>query len=246
MPKGVRRPSRVGNRILARLPREEYQRVLPDLERVTLRSGQVLSEPGGIMQHVYFLDTAIVSILSLAEDGTSIEVSLVGNEGAIGMPIILRSNTAPYRTIVQAPGVAWRMRADRLRRELDLCGPLHRLLMHYVHTVIVELSQSGVCNRFHTVRQRLCRWLLASQDRAGSNDLTATQEFLAQMLGVNRSSASAAASALQKAKLIRYSRGHITILNRPGLESATCQCYRVIKSESDRFFGGQVLKYEKG
>src|SRR5574337_304094 len=233
----MRKPSAVGNRILAGLPREEYQRILPSLERVTLRSGQVLSEPGAVMQYAYFPDTAIVSILSLAEEGTSIEVSLVGNEGVIGIPIVLRSGTAPYRMIVQNPGVAWRMRAEALRKEFDLCGPLHGALMHYIHTLIVQLSQSGVCNRFHTLRQRLCRWLLSTQDRAGSNELQATQEFLAQMLGVNRGSASAAASALQKARHIRYSSGRITILNRPGLEAATCQCYRVIKSEFDRFFG---------
>jgi CRP-like cAMP-binding protein len=236
VPKGMRRPGAGGNRILAGLPREDYERLLPSLERVTLRFGQVLSEPGAVLQHAYFLETAIVSMLSLAEDGTSIEVSRVGSEGMIGVPIVLRSNTVPYRLVVQNPGVAWRMRAEALRKEFDLCGALHRLLMHYIHTLIVQLSQSGVCNRFHTLQQRLCRWLLSTQDRAGSNEVQATQEFLAQMLGVNRGSASAAASALQKAKHIRYSRGRITILNRPGLEAGTCQCYRVIKAEFDRFF----------
>jgi CRP-like cAMP-binding protein len=196
----------------------------------------VLYEPGGVMPLAYFLETAIVSILSLAEDGTSIEVSVVGDEGVIGIPIILRSDGLPYRIIVQESGVAWRMKADVLRREFDRCGPLHKLVLHYVHTLIVVLSQSGACNRFHTIRQRFCRWVLTSQDRARSSEIKSTQEFLSQMLGVNRSSASQAASALQRAGLISYRRGRITILNRPGLEAAACECYRIVKGEFDRLF----------
>ena len=188
------------------------------------------------MQWAYFLDDASVSILFLAEEGMSIEVSLVGNEGVIGIPIVLRSHAVPYRIVVQGPGVAWRMKADALRKEFDRCGPLHKLLLHYVHTWIVQLSQSSVCNRFHSTRQRLSRWLLASQDRARSNEVRSTQEFLAQMLGVNRGSASQAASALQKAGLIHYRRGRITILDRSGLEAAACECYRVVRWEFDRFF----------
>ncbi len=188
------------------------------------------------MHSAYFLDTAIVSILSLAEDGTSIEVSVVGDEGLIGIPIVLRSHGLPYRVIVQAPGTAWRMKADVLRKEFDRCGPFHKVVLHYLHTLIVVLSQSGACNRFHTIQQRLCRWLLTSQDRARSNEIQSTQEFLSQVLGVNRSSASQAASALQRAGLIGYRRGRITILNRSGLEAAACECYRIVKGEFDRFF----------
>ena len=230
-------PQRRGrNRILAGLSRKEYARILPDLARVTLSSGQVLYEPGGVMPSAYFLDTAIVSILSLAEDGTSIEVSVVGDEGVIGIPIVLRSHGLPYKIVVQGSGLAWKMKADVLRKEFDRCGPLHTLVLHYLHTLMVALSQSGACNRFHTIRQRFCRWVLTSQDRARSTEIRSTQEFLSQMLGVNRGSASQAASALQRAGLISYRRGRITILNRSGLEAAACECYRIVKREFDRFF----------
>jgi CRP-like cAMP-binding protein len=193
-------------------------------------------EPGGVMPVAYFLESAIVSILSVAEDGTSIEVSVVGDEGVIGIPIVLRSRGLPYRIVVQESGIAWRMKADVLRREFERCGPLHELVLHYVHTLIVVLSQSGACNRFHTIRQRFSRWVLASQDRARSSEIRSTQEFLSQMLGVNRGSASQAASALQRAGLISYQRGRITIVNRPGLEAAACECYRIVKGEFDRLF----------
>lgn len=231
-----RRSAPVTNRILARLPRREYARLLPDLSPITLESGQILYEPGSVMQWAYFLETASVSILFLADDGTSIEVSSVGREGIVGVPIVLKSHAAPYRIVVQGPGTASRMKADVLRREFDRCGALHKSLLHYVHTLIVQLSQSSVCNRFHTTRERLCRWLLASHDRARSNELKSTQEFLSQMLGVNRGSASEAASALQRAGLIRYRRGRITVLNRSGLEAVACECYHVLKGEFGRFF----------
>jgi CRP-like cAMP-binding protein len=227
----------IRNRILAGLPRKEYARILPDLTSVTLlKSGQVLYEPGGVMHSAYFLDTAIVSILSVAEDGTSIEVSVVGDEGVIGIPIVLRTHGLPYKIIVQAPGTAWRMKADVLRKEFDQCGPLHKLVLHYLHTLIVVLSQSGACNRFHTIQQRLCRWLLTSQDRARSSEIQSTQELLSQTLGVNRVSASHAANALQRTGLISYRRGRIAILDRPGLEAAACECYRVVRGEFDRYF----------
>jgi CRP-like cAMP-binding protein len=232
----VRKPGPIRNRILAGLPRKEYSRILPELTSVTLKSGQVLYEPGGVMHSAYFLDTAIVSILSVADDGMSIEVSVVGDEGVIGIPIVLRTHSLPYKIIVQAPGMAWRMKADVLRREFDRCGALHKLVLHYLHTLMVVLSQSGACNRFHSISQRLCRWLLTSQDRAQSREIESTQELLSEMLGVNRGSASQAASALQRAGLISYRRGRITILDRPGLEAAACECYRIVKGEFDRFF----------
>ena len=232
----ARKPESVGNRVLGGLSRKEYARIAPDLVQVTLKPGQVLYEPGAVMQWAYFPETAIISILSQAEDGTSIEVSLVGNEGAIGIPIVLRSLALPYQVVVQGPGTAWRIKADVLRKEFDRCGPLHKLLLHYVHTLIVQLAQSSACNRFHSTRQRLCRWLLASEDLSGSSELRSTQEFLSQMLGVNRGSANQAASSLQRTGLIRYRRGRITILNRAGLETAACECYRIIRSEFERFF----------
>ena len=232
----MRRAPSIRNRILVGLPRKEYARILPQLTRVTLRAGQVLYEPGGVMHSAYFPETSTASILSMAKDGTSIEVSKVGDEGVIGLPIILRSDGLPYRVIAQDPGVAWRMKADLFRKEFDRCGSLHKFVLHYAHTLIVQLSQSSACNQFHTIRQRLCRWLLTSQDRARSPEIKSTQELLSQMLGVNRSSASQAASALQRGGLIRYRRGRITILNRPGMEAATCDCYQLVKVEFDRYF----------
>ena len=226
----------IRNRILAGLSPKEYARILPALESVTLSSGQVLCEPGGVMPLAYFIETAIVSILSLAEDGTSIEVSVVGDEGVIGIPIVLRSHGLPYKIVVQESGMAWRMKADVLRKEFDRCGPLHNLLLHYLHTLIVTLSQSGACNRFHTIRQRFCRWVLTSQDRARSSEIKSTQEFLSQILGINRGSASQAASALRGAGLISYRRGRITILDRAGLEAAACECYRIVQGEFHRLF----------
>ena len=232
----ARTPGSLENRILGGLSRKEYARIASDLQHVTLKADQVLYEPGGMMQWAYFLDTASVSILSQVENGTSIEVSLVGSEGVIGIPIVLRALKLPYRVVVQGPGTAWRMKADALRKEFDRCGRFHELLLNYVHTLIVQLAQSSACNQFHTTRQRLCRWLLASQDRLGSSELRSTQEFLSLMLGVNRGSANQAAGSLQRAGLIRYRRGHITILNRSGLETAACECYRIIRTETDRFF----------
>jgi CRP-like cAMP-binding protein len=226
----------VTNRILSGLPRKDYARILPALTPVTLEFGQVLYEPGTVEQWAYFLETAIVSSLFLAADGTSIEVSSVGMEGMIGVPTVLKSRPVPYRIVVQQPGTALRIKADVVRKEFDRCGAFHTSLLNYVHILIVQLSQSSVCNRFHTMRERLCRWLLASHDRATSNELRFTQEFLAQMLGVNRGSANEAASALQTAGLIRYRRGRITVHDRAGLEAAACECYHLVKVEFDRFF----------
>ena len=226
----------IENQILAALPREEYERLLPNLKSVYLKDGQVLYEAGRTLQYAYFLDTAMVSLLSAIEDGATCEVNLVGNEGVLGFEIFLRAKAIPYRAMVRVPGSARRMKADVLRHEFDQCGLLHDQLLRYLHVLIVQLSQSGVCSRFHTVEHRLCRWLLAAQDRVQSSDLEFTQEFLSQILGGHRGTVSEAAGGLQKAGLIRYSRGHISILDRKGLEAASCECYRIIKKEFDRFF----------
>jgi CRP-like cAMP-binding protein len=237
VPGSVRNPVPTENRILAALPREEYERLLPNLERVSLKHDQILYESGETIRYAYFLDSAIVSMLSVTEEGATIEVGLVGNEGILGVPIFLRASEMPYRAMVQGSGTARRMRADLLREVFDRCGPLHDLLLRYLHVLVIQLSQAGVCNRFHNVEQRLCRWLLMALDRSESKDLQFTQEFLSQMLGVQRDGISMAAGTLQKAGLIRYSRGHITILDRKGLEAAACECYRIVKEEFDRFFG---------
>jgi CRP-like cAMP-binding protein len=227
----------IENQILAALPRDEYERLLPNLKSVSLKDGQVLYEAGGTLRYAYFLDTAMVSLLSVIEGGATCEVNLIGNEGVLGIQIFLKAKTVPYRAMVRVPGSARRMKADVLREEFDHCGPLHDSLLRYLHVLITQLSQSGVCSRFHTVEHRLCRWLLAAQDRVQSSNLEFTQEFLSQMLGGHRGSVSEAAAGLQKAGLIRYSRGHISILNRKGLEASSCECYRIIKKEFDRFFG---------
>jgi len=232
----ARKPGSRENRILGGLSRKEYARIATSLQPVTLKADQVLYEPGVLMQWAYFLDTATVSILSQAESGASIEVSLVGSEGIIGIPIVLRTLKLPYRVVVQGSGTARKIKADALRKEFDRCRQLHDLLLHYVHALIVQLAQSGACNQFHTIRQRLCRWLLTSQDLSGSDELRSTQEFLSQILGVNRGSANQAAGSLQRARLIRYRRGHIVILDRRGLETAACECYRIIRTEFDGFF----------
>jgi CRP-like cAMP-binding protein len=224
------------NRILAALSRKEQDRLLPHLERVTLERGQVLHEAGRAIRHAYFPETALISLLSIAEEGSIVEVGMLGNEGVIGTPIFLRSGPMPYRAVVQAAGTARRIKAERLKAEFDQCGPLHDLLHRYLHLQLIQLTQAGVCNRFHTVVQRLSRWLLAAQYRARSDQLQLTQEFLAEMLGVSRVSANTAARALQRAGLIRYNRGQLTLLNPQGLEATACECHRVIKQEFERLF----------
>jgi CRP-like cAMP-binding protein len=236
MPDFAEKPVRIENRILAVLPAKECARLDSHLERVTLKAGQVLYEPGGAMRYGYFLDTALVAMLTVAEGGETFEVNLVANEGVVGIPIFLRSDTMPYRVLVQSAGTARRIKAELLRREFDSCGPLHDLLMRYLHVLFIQISQAGFCNRFHSVGQRLAVWLLVNQDRAQSDELRFTQGFLSQMLGVNPGTVSEAAGALRKRGLIRYSRGHITVVDRPGLQAAACGCYGVVKQESDRFF----------
>jgi CRP-like cAMP-binding protein len=237
MSRNANKDASIENLILAALSRAEYERLLPSLKPVALKAGQILYEAGGALRYAYFLDTAMVSLLSMSEGEASSEVNIVGNEGVLGIQVFLRAKTIPYQAMVRVPGSARRMKAEILREQFDQCGPLHDVLLRYVHVLIIQLSQSGVCSRFHTVEHRLCRWLLAAQDRGQSNDLEFTQEFLSQILGGHRGSVSEAASGLQKAGLIRYSRGHISLLDRKGLEAFSCECYRIIRRELDRFFG---------
>jgi CRP-like cAMP-binding protein len=236
MPRFTKDPLLLENRILAALPRQEQERLLPHLEQVRLETGQQLYESGEPIRYAYFPESALIALLSVTEDGATVEVGLVGNEGMLGIPILLQSETLPYRTIVQSPGSAQRMRAGFLQKEFNLCGPFHDRLLRYLHVLITQLAQAGVCNRFHTIEQRLCRWLLAAQDRIKSTELKFTQESLSQMLGTDRTSVTETASTLQKAGLIRYSRGHITILDREGLGAAACECHAIIKKEFDRLF----------
>jgi CRP-like cAMP-binding protein len=226
------------NRLLAALPKKEYRRLLPELEHVPLAFGDILYESGDAIIHVYFPDNGIISLLSKVESQKVLEVGIVGNEGVAGLPVVLGVSVSLNRGLVQSPGTAMRMKAAVLRREFMRDGALQRLLHRYLHSLLTQISQSAVCIRFHMVEARLARWLLMTHDRVESDEFRLTQEFLSNMLGVRREAVSKAAGALQKRGFVNYSRGHITILDRAGLEATACQCYRVIKDESDHVFSG--------
>ena len=226
----------VGNRLLAALPRDEYERLLPNLETVSLTYKQVLYEPREPINQVYFPNTGVISLLTILEEGIAGEVGLVGNEGMVGLSVFLGIDTTPIQSFVQVPGDAMRMNAD-VFKSLNQSDSLHGLLHRYTHALMIQISQSVACNNYHSVEQRCCRWLLMTRDRVGSNQFPITQEFLSEMLGVRRASVTVVASILQKAELIRYSRGRMTILNGFGLEKASCKCYRLVKEEFDRSLG---------
>jgi len=219
------------NRLLTALPRGEYERLVPHFERVYLPQGKVISEVGDHLRHAYFPFGGVISLLSMTENGETIEVAMVGNEGVVGVPIILRAGVTPYRTMVQIPGDAVRIRAEALARECGQGGRLQDLLLRYAHALLAHVSQSAVCGRFHTVEARLGRWLLVTRDRVNSDSFQYTQEFLSHMLGTPRTVVSIAACKLQDAGLIRYRRGRITILDRRALEAAACECYRAVLKE---------------
>lgn len=225
----------VKNRLLAALPKKEYQRLLPDLEPVTLTFGDILFEPGDRLRHVYFPDNSIISLLAAVDDHALLEVGLVGNDGMAGLSVFMGVNRTRSRALVQASGDAMRMKATALGKEVNNGGALHKLLHRYTHALITQISQSAACNRFHQVNARLARWLLMTHDRVEGNEFRLTQEFISNMLGVRREQVTLAAGALQKKKLISYSRGRIKILNRAGLEASSCNCYRVVKDEYDNF-----------
>lgn len=222
------------NRLLAALPREEYERLLPKLETVPLTLKQVIYEPGKPIQHVYFLNTGVISLLTILADSTAAEVGVVGNEGMIGISVLLGIDTTPGKALVQIQGEAMRMRTADFKAEVLAGSSLHTLLQRYTYVMINQISQTVACNRYHSVEERCCRWLLMSHDRANSDSFPATQEFLSEMLSVRRASVTVVAGMLQKAGLIRYSRGKMTILDRPGLEEVTCECYGSVKAEFDR------------
>ncbi|MDQ3804986.1 MAG: Crp/Fnr family transcriptional regulator [Acidobacteriota bacterium] len=224
-----------GNRLLAALPREEYGRLSPHLEPVRLAPGKILYNAGAVVRHAYFPKGGMICLLSTTESGRTIEVAMIGDEGMAGLPIILRSGPAPYQVVVQLAGHALRVRGEVLRAEFRRCGRLQDLLLNYTHTLLTQIVQSAACNRFHTVEERLCRWLLITRDRAHSDTLRLTQEFLSYMLGAPRSSVTAAAGVLQGRGLISYSRGRITVLDRRGLEAASCECYRRVREGIEHF-----------
>ncbi len=222
------------NHLLNALPPRDYERVAPQLELIPMRLGEVLYEPGTLLRHVYFPTTAIVSLLYVMEDGASAEIAIVGNEGLLGVSLFMGGETTPSRAIVQSAGHGFRLKARALKTEFARFGPTLHLLLRYTQSLITQMSQTAVCNRHHSVDQQLCRWLLLSLDRLASNELAMTQELIANMLGVRREGVTEAAGKLQDAGLIRYSRGKITVLDRPGLEARSCECYQVVKTEMDR------------
>jgi CRP-like cAMP-binding protein len=222
------------NHLLDALPTGDYERLASHLELIPMALGDVLYESGGRLRYVYFPTTSIVSLLYVLEDGASAEIAIVGNEGILGISLFMGGNTTPSRAIVQSAGHAFRLRADLLTNEFERYGPTMHLLLRYTQALITQMAQTAVCNRHHSVDQQLCRWLLLSLDRLASNELSMTQELIANMLGVRREGVTEAAGKLQDAGLIRYRRGMISVVDRPGLESRVCECYQVVKTEFDR------------
>jgi len=222
------------NHLLDALPPSDYERISPCLELVPMRLGDVLYEPGIPLRYVYFPTTSIVSLLYVMEDGASAEIAIVGNEGILGIALFMGGETTPSRAVVQSAGYGFRLKAQLLKNEFGRFGPMLHLLLRYTQALITQMAQTAVCNRHHSVDQQLCRWLLLSLDRLASNELSMTQELIANMLGVRREGVTEAAGKLQDAGLIRYRRGRITVLDRPGLEARSCECYAVVKAEFDR------------
>jgi CRP-like cAMP-binding protein len=222
------------NHLLDALLVAEYDRLFPHLELVQMPLGKALYESGGRLQHVYFPTTSIVSLLYVMEDGASAEIAVVGNEGILGISLFMGGETTPSRAVVQSAGYGYRLKAQLLKNEFNRAGPVLRLLLRYTQALITQMAQTAVCNRHHSVEQQLCRWLLLSLDRLSADELTMTQELIANMLGVRREGVTEAAGKLQRAGLIHYSRGHIKVLDRPRLEARVCECYQVVKTEFDR------------
>ncbi len=228
---------RVENRLLAALPGDEYERLLPQLQPVSFSLGEVVYEFGGQLDYVFFPTTSIVSLLYTMENGTSAEMGLTGKDGIVGIALFMGGGTMPNRAVVQSAGDALRMKAKVLQDEFALGGRFQRLLLRYTQALITQISQTAVCNRLHSVDQQLCRWLLLSHDRVKGDELIMTQELIADMLGVRREGVTVAAGRLHDAGAISYVRGHIKILDRPKLEDTVCECYQVVKTEFDRLLG---------
>jgi CRP-like cAMP-binding protein len=222
------------NKVLAALHPAERERIFPHLQLVPMPLGKIVYESGDALRHVYFPADCIVSLLYVMKDGASAEISVVGNEGLVGVALFMGGETTPSRAIVQSAGSAYRLIAKRLKLEFNKHGQLQLLLLRYTQALITQMAQTAVCNRHHSVDQQLCRWLLLSLDRLPTNQLTMTQELISNMLGVRREGVTAAAAKLQKLGVIRYSRGRITVLDRPKLEELCCECYAVVKKETDR------------
>ena len=227
------------NHLLAALPAEDFARLQTDLELIPMPLGWALYESGGQMRYLYFPTTSIVSLLYVMENGASAEIAITGNCGLVGISLFMGGETTPSRAVVQSAGNGYRLKAAVVKREFALGGILQHLALRYTQALITQMAQTAVCNRHHSLDQQLCRWLLLSLDRLNGNELVMTQELIANMLGVRREGVTDAAGRLQANGLIQYSRGHIKVLDRAGLEQRVCECYAVVKKEYDR-----LLPYE--
>jgi CRP-like cAMP-binding protein len=230
------------NHLLAALPDEEFKRIVPNLEPVSLTLGEVLYESGDRMTHIYFPTTAIISLLYVMQNGGTAEIGIAGNNGLVGVALFMGGESTSSRAIVQSAGNAVRMKPDELREEFHRGGLFQNLLLRYTQSLMTQISQTAVCNRLHTVEQQLCRWLLINHDQLPSNVLIMTHELMANMLGVRREGVTVAAGHLQEKNYIKYSRGTVIILDREGLESIACECYKVVSDEYDRLLGEYVRK----
>ena len=228
------------NHVLAALPEEDYARLLPDLELIPMPLGWAVYESGGALGYLYFPTTCIVSLLYVMESGASAEIAITGNEGMVGISLFMGGETTPSRAVVQSAGQGYRLRAADIKEEFNRSGPVLHLLLRYTQALITQMAQTAVCNRHHSLDQQLCRWLLLSLDRLSGNELVMTQELIANMLGVRREGVTEAALKLQKMGLIRYARGHITVIDRDALEERVCECYRVVKTEYDRLLPNRL------
>jgi len=228
------------NHLLAALPAAELVRFSEGATIAPMPLGHVLYESGDEMRHVYFPTTSIVSLLYVMENGSSAEIAIVGNEGIVGISLFMGGESTPSRAIVQSAGRAFRVAGKLLKEEFSRAGPVQHVLLRYTQALITQMSQTAVCNRHHSVEQQLCRWLLMSLDRLATNELTMTQELIANMLGVRREGVTESAGKLQKLGLIEYSRGHIKVLDRPALEAHACECYQVVKTEFERLLPARM------
>ncbi|NMG21338.1 Crp/Fnr family transcriptional regulator [Brasilonema bromeliae SPC951] len=225
------------NRLLAILPTEEYKRLLPHMESIFLPLKQILYQMNEPIEYVYFPKNGIVSLVTIMEDGATAEIATVGNEGMIGLPVFLGTDQIPGQAFSQIPGESMRMKAEEFKTFVTPDSPLYKLLQRYTQTLFNQVAQSAACNCLHCIEKRFCRWLLMTHDRVQSDEFLLTQEFLAQMLGVRRASVSQVASIFQKAGIISYSRGQMRILDRTGLQAASCECYAKVKQEFERLLG---------
>ena len=234
--------NRIPNRLLATLPNKDYQELLPHLREVPLNFGDILYTPQDLINDVYFPNAGIISLIAGAKEQTSLEVGMVGNEGMVGINVFLGVNTSPNRGVVQGAGSALKLKATALRRATRNGGALSRILQRYTHSVLTQITQSAVCNQFHSIDARLARWLLMTQDRMADDEFQLTQNFVSHMLGVRREGVSIAAANLQRRELIRYSRGRLRVLNRKGLEGASCDCYEYVRREGLKIISHSITQ----